>query len=430
MNLREQITEVAKRAKAASRHLAALTTEQKNASLFAMADALEDGRELLEKANQLDVAAAANAGLSAAMLDRLRLDERRIASMAKGLREVAALPDPVGRVLDERVRPNGLKLQKVSTPIGVVVIIFESRPNVAADAAGLCLKSGNATILRGGKEAARSNQLIVEIMAGAARRTLSIFPEHGIQAVPTTDREAIRELLSLPQYIDLCMPRGGEGLIRAVAECSKVPVIKHYKGVCHVFVDRAADSGMAEKIVMNAKVQRPGVCNAMETLLVDSAVARDFLPRIGRLLAEHKVEVRADETARQCLQGEGQSGSATLSVRPAAEQDWYTEYNDLILNVRVVDGIQAAIDHINQYGSAHSDCIVTADEERARQFLAAVDSAAVYWNASTRFTDGGEFGMGAEIGISTDKVGARGPMGLEELTSYKWLGFGSGQVRT
>ncbi|MHC1766858.1 MAG: glutamate-5-semialdehyde dehydrogenase [Verrucomicrobiia bacterium] len=430
MSLREQITEVAKRAKAASRHLAALTTEQKNASLLAMADALEKGRESLEKANQLDMAAAAQAGLSAAMLDRLRLDEKRIASMAKGLREVAALPDPVGRVLNERVRPNGLKLQKISTPIGVVVIIFESRPNVAADAAGLCLKSGNATILRGGKEAARSNQLIVEIMVRAARRTLSIFPEHGIQAVPTTDREAIRELLSLPQYVDLCMPRGGEGLIRAVADCSKVPVIKHYKGVCHVFVDCAADLGMAEKIVMNAKVQRPGVCNAMETLLVDSAVARDFLPRIARPLAEHKVEVRADENARQFLQGEGQFGPATLSVRPAAEQDWYTEYNDLILNVRVVNGVQAAIDHINQYGSAHSDSIVTADQDRARQFLAAVDSAAVYWNASTRFTDGGEFGMGAEIGISTDKVGARGPMGLEELTSYKWIGFGSGQVRT
>jgi glutamate-5-semialdehyde dehydrogenase len=311
----------------------------------------------------------------------------------------------------------------------VVVIIFESRPNVAADAAGLCLKSGNATILRGGKEAARSNQLIVEIMVRAARHTLSIFPEHGIQVVPTTDREAIRELLSLPQYVDLCMPRGGEGLIRAVAECSKVPVIKHYKGVCHVFVDCAADLGMAEKIVMNAKVQRPGVCNAMETLLVDSAVARDFLSRIARPLAEHKVEVRADESARHCLQSEGQFG-ATLSVRPAAEQDWFTEYNDLILNVRVVDGVQAAIDHINQYGSAHSDSIVTADQDRARQFLAAVDSAAVYWNASTRFTDGGEFGMGAEIGISTDKVGARGPMGLEELTSYKWIGFGSGQVRT
>lgn len=429
MNLREQITEVAKRAKAASRHLAALTTEQKNASLLAMADALENGRESLEKANQLDMAAAAEAGLSAAMLDRLRLDEKRVASMAKGLREVAALPDPVGRILNERVRPNGLKLQKISTPIGVVVIIFESRPNVAADAAGLCLKSGNATILRGGKEAARSNQLIVEIMVRAARHTLSIFPEHGIQAVPTTDREAIRELLSLPQYVDLCMPRGGEGLIRAVAECSKVPVIKHYKGVCHVFVDCAADLGMAEKIVMNAKVQRPGVCNAMETLLVDSAVARDFLSRIARPLAEHKVEVRADERARQCLQSEGQFG-ATLSVRPATEQDWFTEYNDLILNVRVVDGVQAAIDHINQYGSAHSDSIVTADQDRARQFLAAVDSAAVYWNASTRFTDGGEFGMGAEIGISTDKVGARGPMGLEELTSYKWIGFGSGQVRT
>ncbi len=430
MNLREQVTEIAKRAKAASRHLAGLTAEQKNASLLAMADALEASRESLEKVNQLDLTAAAEAGLSAAMLDRLRLDERRIASMAKGLREVAALPDPVGRVLDERLRPNGLRLQKISTPIGVVVIIFESRPNVAADAAGLCFKSGNATILRGGKEAARSNQRIVETMVAAARCSFAGFPEHAIQAVPTTDREAIRELLSLPEYVDLCMPRGGEGLIRAVADCSKVPVIKHYKGVCHVFVDRAADMGMAEKIVVNAKVQRPAVCNAMETLLVDSAVAREFLPRIGRRLAEHRVVVHADEKARQWFQGEGQSGPAALSIRTAAEQDWSTEYNDLVLNVRVVEDVQAAIDHINRYGSAHSDSIVTADEERARQFLAAVDSAAVYWNASTRFTDGAEFGMGAEIGISTDKVGARGPMGLEELTSYKWLGFGSGQVRT
>jgi glutamate-5-semialdehyde dehydrogenase len=348
--------------------------------------------------------------------------------MAKGLREVAALPDPVGRVLDERVRPNGLKLRKVSTPIGVVVIIYESRPNVTADAASLCFKSGNATILRGGKEALNSNLTIARIMIEAGKQTLPDFPEQAIQVVPTTDREAIKELLSLTQYVDLCMPRGGEGLIRAVAECSKVPVIKHYKGVCHVYVDADADLKMAEAIALNAKVQRPAVCNSMETLLVDRKVAGVFLPAIAQRLGEKKVQLRVDAEAEAVLKSEGRRPKA--EVRRATEQDWFTEYNDYILNVRVVDGVRQAIDHINHYGSAHSDSIVTRDEAHARQFLADVDSATVYWNASTRFTDGGEFGMGAEIGISTDKIGARGPMGLEELTSYKWLGIGTGQVRT
>jgi glutamate-5-semialdehyde dehydrogenase len=360
-------------------------------------------------------------GLSAAMQDRLRLDEKRIASMAKGLREVAALPDPVGRTLDERVRPNGLRLKKVSTPIGVVVIIYESRPNVTADAASLCFKSGNATILRGGKEALHSNQAIAAIMIAAAKQTLPSFPEHAIQVVPTTDRKAIKELLSLTQYVDLCMPRGGEGLIRAVAECSKVPVIKHYKGVCHVYVDEMADLRMAEEIVLNAKVQRPAVCNAMETLLVHGAVAPAFLRQIAVRLQEHRVELRGDDETLSILPGAG--------AKKAADADYFTEYNDFIMNVRVVGGLPEAIAHINHYGSAHSDSIVTRDETRAHRFLAEVDSAAVYWNASTRFTDGGEFGMGAEIGISTDKIGARGPMGLDELTTYKWLGFGSGQVR-
>lgn len=413
-----------RQARAASRALALLSTEEKNECLLAMADALEQGMAAIREANARDMQAGAEGGLSSAMLDRLKLDEKRIRGMATGLREVAALPDPVGRVLDERVRPNGLKLRKISTPIGVVVIIYESRPNVTADAASLCFKSGNATILRGGKEALHSNRIIAETMVAAARQRLARFPEHAIQVVATTDREAIRELLSLTQYVDLCMPRGGEGLIRAVAECSRVPVIKHYKGVCHVFVDRDADFEMAEKIVMNAKVQRPAVCNAMETLLVDRAVSGKFLSAIGRRLAEHKVELRADRDAQPLLASTG------AAVQPATEQDWFTEYNDLVLNVRIVDGVRQAIDHINQYGSAHSDSIVTRDEARARQFLSEVDSATVYWNASTRFTDGGEYGMGAEIGISTDKVGARGPMGLEELTTYKWLGYGTGQVRS
>jgi glutamate-5-semialdehyde dehydrogenase len=366
---------------------------------------------------------AAQMGLSSAMLDRLKLDDKRISGMAKGLREVAALPDPVGKILDERTRPNGLKLQKISTPIGVVVIIYESRPNVTADAASLCFKSGNATILRGGKEAIHSNQIIAQTMVNAAKKHLPAFPEHAIQVVGTTDRDAIKELLSLTQYVDLCMPRGGESLIRAVAECSKVPVIKHYKGVCHVYVDAEADLKMAEEIALNAKVQRPAVCNAMETLLVDKAVAGKFLPTLGEKLNEKKVEIRADESSHELLKPK------ITNLKSATDQDWFTEYNDYILNVRVVDGVKAAIDHINHYGSAHSDSIVTKNESRAKQFLNEVDSATVYWNASTRFTDGGEFGMGAEIGISTDKIGARGPMGLDELTSYKWLGIGNGQIR-
>ena len=424
MNLTEQMTRLAKQAKAASRELAKLTTAEKNACLLAMASALEQNAEAIKKANRLDLEFGAQHGLSAAMLDRLELDDKRIAGMARGLREVAVLPDPVGRILDERTRPNGLKLQKISTPIGVIVIIYESRPNVTADAASLCFKSGNATILRGGKEALHSNQIIARTMIDVGKIAHRQFPEHAIQVVPVPDREAIPILLSLTQYVDLCMPRGGESLIRAVADCSKVPVIKHYKGVCHVFVDAEVNLKMAEEIVLNAKCQRPGVCNAAETLLVDKAVAEQFLPQMAQKLADKNVKFFTDDATREILK------SSTLNLQPASEQNWFTEYNDYILNIRVVDGVKAAIDHINFYGSAHSDSIVTTSEAHAKQFLAEVDSAAVYWNASTRFTDGGEFGMGAEIGISTDKIGARGPMGLDELTSYKWLGIGTGQIRT
>jgi glutamate-5-semialdehyde dehydrogenase len=427
VTLHDQMVEVAKQAKVASRGLARLSTAEKNGCLLAMADAIEAQATVIQQANALDMEAGANSGLSSAMLDRLKLDERRISAMARGLREVAALADPVGKILDERTRPNGLKLQKISTPIGVVVIIYESRPNVTADAGSLCFKSGNACILRGGKEALQSNQAIGRILIEAGRKALDVFPEFAIQVVSSSDREAIKELLSLTQYVDLCMPRGGESLIRAVSECSKVPVIKHYKGVCHVYVDREADLKMAEEIALNAKVQRPAVCNAMETLLVDSSIAKIFLPRVASRLGEKKVQLRVDEQAQDIL--EGIAGAQKLEVRRATDQDFFTEYNDYILNVRVVDGVSRAIDHINHYGSSHSDSIITKNEARAREFLAHVDSAAVYWNASTRFTDGGEFGMGAEIGISTDKIGARGPMGLEELTSYKWLGFGTGQLR-
>ena len=427
MSLLDQMTELATQAKAASRALATLSTAQKNDCLLAMAEAIEKERDAIQAANAKDMIAGEQAGLSKAMLDRLKLDDKRVAGMANGLRDVAALSDPVGRTLDERTRPNGLKLRKVSTPIGVVVIIYESRPNVTADAAGLCFKSGNATILRGGKEAIHSNQIIARVMVEAARRKLPSFPEHAIQVVPVTDREAIPALLSLTQYVDLCMPRGGEGLIRAVAECSKVPVIKHYKGVCHVYVDRAADLKMAADIAVNAKCHRPGVCNAMETLLVDKAVADAFLPAVAKELDAKGVELRVDADSMAILKSH--ISNSTLPIKSATEADWSTEYLDLILAIRVVDGVGQAIEHINTYGSGHSDSIVTTDEAAASRFMAEVDSAAVYWNASTRFTDGGEFGMGAEIGISTDKIGARGPMGLEELTSYKWLCFGTGQVR-
>jgi len=425
MSLTQEMTQLAQQAKAASRQLAKLTTAEKNICLLAMADALEANRQSIQEANALDMEAGAAGGLSSAMLDRLKLDDRRVAGMAKGLREVAALPDPVGRTLDDRTRPNGLRLKKISTPIGVIVIIYESRPNVTADAASLCFKSGNATILRGGKEAIHSNQAIARVMLAAAAKALPAFPQHAIQVVATTDRAAVKELLALTQYVDLCMPRGGESLIRAVTECSKVPVIKHYKGVCHVFVDADADLAMAEEIVFNAKCQRPAVCNAMETLLVDHTVAPEFLKAIFKRLG--KVEFHADEASLAICKSLGVPG--VTAIRAATEQDFFTEYNDYVLNVRIVDGVDQAIEHINHYGSSHSDCIVTRNEARARQFLAEVDSAAVYWNASTRFTDGGEFGMGAEIGISTDKIGARGPMGLDELTSYKWIGLGNGQIR-
>jgi glutamate-5-semialdehyde dehydrogenase len=427
MAILDEMTLLARQAKAASRALAKLSAAEKNRALLAMADALMAATPDLVAANALDLEVGRSLGLSGAMLDRLALDPPRVAAMASGLRDVAALPDPVGRVLEERVRPNGLRLRKVAAPLGVVVIIYESRPNVTADAASLCFKTGNATILRGGKEALNSNRLIAAAMIAAARATLPGFPEHAVQVVPTPDREAIPALLSLAEYVDLCMPRGGEGLIRAVSAASKVPVIKHYKGVCHVYVDRAADLDMAEQIVFNAKCQRPSTCNAAETLLVDRAVAGRFLPCVASRLAQKDVEFHADPEALPLVKfGVGNRPSV---VRPALPADWSTEYNDYVINVGVVDGVGAAIDHINAHGSAHSDAIVTADTAAAERFLAEVDSAAVYWNASTRFTDGGEFGMGAEIGISTDKVGARGPMGLEELCTYKWQGIGSGQLR-
>ncbi|MBL9135885.1 MAG: glutamate-5-semialdehyde dehydrogenase [Verrucomicrobiales bacterium] len=427
MSLSDQMRSLAAEAKCASRAVAQMSTADKNRALLAMADALEQATPALIAANAKDMETGRSLGLSAAMLDRLKLDEQRIQSMAQGLRDVAALPDPVGRMLDERIRPNGLRLQKVAVPIGVIVIIYESRPNVTADAASLCFKTGNATILRGGKEALHSNRLIAETMVTAGRAAVTGFPEHAIQVVPTPDREAIPALLGLTQYVDLCIPRGGESLIRAVTDCSKVPVIKHYKGVCHVFVDREADLEMATSIIFNAKCQRPSTCNAAETLLVDWPIAAEFLPKAAAKLWEKNVELRVDTPVRTVLAMKATPPEGKLvNAKP---EDWSTEYNDYILNVKVVDGVADAIAHITRYGSAHSDAIVTRNESTARQFLNEVDSATVYWNASTRFTDGGEYGMGAEIGISTDKLGARGPMGLDELCTYKWLGMGTGQIR-
>ncbi len=423
MSLTEEMTSLAKRARAASRRLTSLSNDDKNKCLLAMANAIEANATSIQQANAKDMAAGVVLGLAKPMLDRLLLNEARIADMATGLREVAGLPDPVGRVIEERTRPNGLKLSKVAAPIGVIVIIYESRPNVTADAASLCFKSGNATILRGGKEAIHSNQVIAEIMTEAAINKLPAFPADAVQVVPTTDRAAIPELLSLTRDVDLCIPRGGESLIRAVAECSQVPVIKHYKGVCHVYIDGAADPAMAEEIVFNSKVHRPGVCNAAETLLIDQTIAAESLPRLAKRLAGANVELRADEESLRLLDG------SDVEVKAATDADWDEEYLDLVLSVKVVDGVCDAIEHINKYGSGHTEAIVTGDKSTAKRFQVEVDSSTIFWNASTRFTDGGQFGMGAEIGISTDKIGARGPMGLEELTSYKWLGVADGLIR-
>jgi len=417
-NLAEQITELGRKARAASRALALCGADAKNAALQAMADALEAAGPDIQAANARDLEAGPGYGLNAAALDRLRLTPDRIAAMARGVREVALLPDPVGEIIRQWTRPNGMEITKIRVPIGVVGIIYESRPNVTADAAVLCLKSGNACILRGGKESIHSNLAIARALSvGAVNAGLSADV---IQLVPFTDREGVRLLAQMDRYLDVIVPRGGHALIEAVVEHARMPVIKHYHGVCHVYVDAAADLAMAERIAVNAKCQRPGVCNALETLLVHRDVAEKFLPSAAVALRSSGVELRGDRRTVEVL------GADT---KPATEEDWTTEYLELILSVRVVDSLEAAIDHIENYGSHHSDTIVTGDEQAARRFLAAVDSAAVFWNVSTRFSDGAEFGFGAEIGISTDKLHARGPMGLEELTTYKYLVTGSGQIR-
>jgi len=418
MTLQETMRSMGDAAREAARRMATVSTRRKNSALRAMAAAVDTRRDLIKTANELDLKAGRQAGLVPAMLDRLALTDERIDGIIRGLREVADLPDPVGRCISRRRRPNGLIILKQRVTIGVIAIIYESRPNVTADAAALCLKTGNAVILRGGREAIQSNQAIAEALAiGAAEAGL---PEQVVQLVRTTDREAVRELVQMDDRIDLVIPRGGESLIRTVVELARVPVIKHYKGICHIFVDESADPDMALPIVENAKCQRPGVCNAVETLLVHAGIAAAFLPRLAELAQRRGIEIRADEAAHAIVP----------AFKPATEDDWSAEYLDMILAVRVVDDVGEAIDHINTYGSHHSDAIITRDEGAARLFGREIDSAAVYVNASTRFTDGGEFGMGAEMGISTDKLHARGPMGLEELTTYKYVVQGTGQVRS
>jgi len=410
---------VCKAAAEASRRLAFASTAAKDKFLTSLAGRLEADASRLQEANDRDIRAAREAGLAEALIDRLALRDSRIASMAQAAREIAALRDPVGEVVEGWTRPNGLRIEKVRTPIGVVGFIYESRPNVTTDAAALCVKSGNAVILRGGKEAINSNVAIAESIREAL--AVSGLPKQSVQVVSTTDRAAVHELLRADKYVDLIVPRGGKELIRAVVENSTVPVIKHYEGICHVYVDEAADLDMAEQIAVNAKVQRPSVCNAMETLLVHKNVARAFLSRVLGALREHKVQLRGCEKTREL--------AAEVPVEPATEEDWTAEYLDLILSIRVVDSLDEAIEHIERYGSRHSDAIVTTDLRAADRFVREVDSANVFVNASTRFSDGGEYGLGAEIGISTDKLHARGPMGLKELTTYKWIVRGNGHLR-
>ncbi|HIQ20269.1 MAG TPA: glutamate-5-semialdehyde dehydrogenase [Planctomycetes bacterium] len=415
--LQEYCLRVARGAKAAAASLAQVSGACKREWLCRSAQLIGQRQSQLMEANRRDLDAAPGFGLTDAQVDRLRLTRARIEAIAEALGEVALLPDPVGEVIWSSVRPNGLHVHKVRVPLGVVFFIYESRPNVTADAAALCVKSGNAVILRGGKEAAHSNAAIVALLHEAAQEVG--LPTDAIQLVGTPDREAVGVFLNLPEYIDVAIPRGGEGLIRRVAQEARMPVIKHYAGNCHVYLDRDLDPEMAERLVVNAKCQRMGVCNAAESLLVHAAVAESVLERIARALVERGIEIRGDQRTCQLVP----------EAQPASEEDYATEYLGPVISVKVVDSLDEAIDHINHYGSHHTDAIVTRDIEAARQFATRVDSSAVMINASTRFNDGGQFGLGAEIGISTDKFHARGPCGLNELTSYKYVVHGSGQVR-
>ncbi|MEW6096176.1 MAG: glutamate-5-semialdehyde dehydrogenase [bacterium] len=417
MNIKDEICKLATNSKQAAFKLANLSSKIKDEALLAMAKALEDQMDLIIEENKKDLKYAKETGLSSALIDRLSLNEKRIKAMAMGLRDVASLPDPVGEITSMWKRPNGLQVGKMRVPLGVVGIIYEARPNVTADATGLCFKSGNAVILRGGTEAINSNKIIAKILDSAA--TAVGIPQNSISLIEITDRQAVRELVKLNHLVDIIILRGGKGLIEAIGEEAKVPIIAHGEGNCHVYVDKEADLNMAVNISFNAKVQRPGVCNAIETLLVHKNIAKEFLPKIIAKLKKANVEIR----------GCSQTKEIVPDILKATEEDWYKEYLDLILAVKVVDSIDEAIEHINKYGSAHSEAIVTSSYQNARRFLQEVDASAVYVNASTRFTDGGEFGLGAEIGISTQKLHARGPMGLVELTTTKFIILGDGQIR-
>jgi glutamate-5-semialdehyde dehydrogenase len=411
--IQETIHQMGRQARAAAYQLAQLSSDEKNTILRAMAAAIRKMTPEILAANALDLSAGREKGLSPAMLDRLLLDEKRIEAMAAGVEQVATLPDPVGQVLDAWERPNGLRIEQIRVPIGTIGIIYESRPNVTADAAVLCFKTGNATILRGGSEAIHSNVAIAAALAQAGA------PEHTIQLIPFTDRESVAVLAGMDQWLDLIIPRGGKGLIETVVSLARMPVIKHYDGICHLFADAAADLEMAMALTVNSKTHKVGVCNALETLLVHQDIASEFLLKVATALREKNVELRGCERTLVILS----------DAIPATEEDWSTEYLDLVLSIKIVDSLSDAVAHINHYGSHHTDVIVTNDEAQAERFLRSVDSACVFHNASTRFADGGEFGFGAEIGISTDKLHARGPMGLRELTSYQYRVRGNGQVK-
>lgn len=417
MSIKSDIQQIAQSARHASLKLANLSAPVKNNALLKMAYELLKNADTIKAANKKDLETAEGKGLSKPIIDRLTISDKVLKTMADGIREVAALPDPIGEITKMWRRPNGLLVGKMRIPLGVIGIIYEARPNVTADAAALCLKSGNAVILRGGSEAINSNLAIAKVLQNACKK--EGIPDSAIQVVPTTERDAVLEMLKLEEYIDLIIPRGGEGLIRFVVDNSKIPVIKHYKGVCHIFVDEFADLDMAEKICFNAKVQRPGVCNAMETLLVHKKIAKEFLPTMGKKYQDAKVELRGCEETRKILP----------FAKPAAEEDWSAEYLDLILAVKVVKDMDEAINHIAKYGSLHTESIITKDYSNSQRFLREVNSSTVLVNASTRFSDGFQLGLGAEIGISTTKIHAFGPMGLEELTTQKFIIYGEGQVR-
>lgn len=418
MDIKISVQQIAREAQLAARKLSRVTETEKNKALLRMAEELERNSKLLLEENSKDVIQARKSGISKAMLDRLTLKQSTIEQMAQGLREVAALPDPVGKVTSMWRRPNGLLVGRMRIPLGVIGIIYESRPNVTVDAAALCLKSGNAVILRGGSESIKSNLAIASVLQKVLQETT--IPVNAIQVIPVTDREAVAEMLKLEEYIDLIIPRGGEELIRAVVAQSRIPVIKHYKGVCHVFVDASANMEMAVNICLNAKTQRPGVCNALETLLVHQDIAGKFLPLAANKLKKAGVVIRGCEKTRLILK----------KIEKATETDWYAEYLDLILAVKIVEDIDEAIAHIEKYGSLHTESIITDDYANSQRFLNEVNSSTVVVNASTRFSDGFELGLGAEIGISTTKLHAFGPMGLEELTTTKFIIYGNGQVRT